>query len=362
MDFLTILPNELSEHIFSYLDSKSILDCFLVSPSWKEFLETSLTFKRRFALDLRQLKFDFSQFKLITKTQRNFTNAFVYIYPCENLESRLKMTNYIVKKLNIEKISLELSFFDCTVEGFSKYLNMFKGRLDDLKIQLMTINDATDESEINIDLSSLKSVDIVQGANLEFILNVLTKAKNLKSLKLGGLQMYDKMEPKVLHDLLVQLKHVTKLQLDFEWCEIFFKQANSDFHYPFELKDLQVFVGTNEINQMMNFLKNQRKIRNLNIYLYDKFHRIDSEFLINILQMRKLKSLKLSANLIEELSDDIQIPLNKSLKNLSITSFLYKTIAPKTMEKLIKSLPFVKYINVQGHRLKTKSILDKLKI
>jgi hypothetical protein len=264
MDFLQILPDEISERIFNKLDTSSFLDCFRVSSSWNNFLSSSINFKRRFTLDLRQLKYN-DHFEMISKTQREFTDATFYIYRSEKLKERMEMTQDLLKKLQIKRIRLEMSFLDCSTEEFQQYLKMFEGCLDDLKIQLVTINDVTDESEINVDLSSLKSIYIVQGGNLNFMLKVASQAKNLTSLTLGGLQMFDKIESSLIHDLFKNLKYLKQLHIDYEWSELFFKQTTADYIYPFVLKDLVIFVGQNELHSFEKFLNYQKNIEKLHV-------------------------------------------------------------------------------------------------
>jgi hypothetical protein len=227
MDFIRILPIDVSERIFNHLDAKSFLDCFLMCKSWNEFLGTSLVFRRRFCLDLRRLKYSIYKQEdnnVVANMKRKFTSALVYYYPWKNSAQRVDMMNEILEQHEIVKICLELSFFECTKSEFLSFFSMFNGSLDELRIQMLTITDDTDGIMENVEanLKSLQSIEIIQGANGDFMFDLIKNAKNLTSIKLGGSQLFDNINELNVCNILMHQRNLTSLHMDFEFSEIFF--------------------------------------------------------------------------------------------------------------------------------------------
>lgn len=382
MNFIPILTLDVSEKIFNFLDTKSFLDCFLVCKSWNDFLGDSLVFRRRFLLDLRRVKYSiYKQDNIATNMTRKFTSAFVYYYPWKNCEQRVAMMNRILRKNKIVKICLELSFFECTKSEFLSYLSMFEGSLDELRIQMLTITNDTDGTMGNaeVDLKSLKSIEIIQGANGDFMFDLVRNATNLKSIKLGGTALYDKVNEFNVYSILMRQRNITKLHMDFEWSEIFFKTEEFLSDYPFSLKELVVFVEMEDLNNVKKFLEKQNSIEVLNINVYDlnrpnvlearyknydhnKSAVVDIEFIKQLLKLQMLSSLRLTASGMETCEGDCELPVSKSLRNVKLGSKFYENIEPKTLKKLIVAMPQVKFITVlQSKKISIESILHNLK-
>jgi hypothetical protein len=364
MDFIRILPVEVAERIFNHLDTKSFLECFLVCKKWNKFLGNSLVFRRRFCLDLRRVKYSYyKQDNVVSNMKRLFTSALVYYYPWRNSARRVAMMNEILKRHKIVKICLELSFFECTKSEFLSFFSMFQGSLNELRIQMLNITDDTDGMVENVEanLKSLKSIEIIQGANGDFMFDLIKNAKNLRSIKLGGSQLYDNVNELKVCNILMHQRNITSLHMDFEWSEILFRNEDRLLEYPFMLKELVMFVDVADLKNVRKFLQKQSSIQVLHINVY-KGAPIDFEFTKQLLKMDMLSSLRLTASGLEEMTEkDGELPISR-LKDVKFGSKFYESITPKTLKKILFAMPQVKFITILLSKvISVQNILEDLK-